>query len=481
MALSRLARRALYRVYARASPWYRAGRLSHYRRLMTDADRWSADELSDFQLRLLRDLLSAAARTRFYPSRLAEARVDAGPLAGLEDLSRMPMLEKADITADTTALHVPGAPPFRSGATSGTTGAPMRVRTTAEMDAAARAARWRMLSWYDVRFGAPTLNFKGGNQQRDLALALTWFVAREAFGQTLRDAYRHRAEDDLRFLSRTRPEVVLGYPNVLVQLGLQAKRLGVDLSRLGVRVVVLGGEAVGADQRALLARSFGARVVGLYGSHESHYTGMECPAGALHIQETVLVEVVDEHGKRVDAGVEGDIVVTPLLGLAQPLIRYRLGDRGRVVTPRCPCGRATPALELDVCRIADMMELSDGRRVSSQLFQPMIHNAFGLHFGVDPKSYRVVQTDGRSFEFQLVMPEGQPLPARAGAFVEGLVQRALGQHVSARVVAVATLSPDTSGKRRCFIPLAEAERYRARPVASAGFPKGIDAGIDSTG
>ena len=458
MALPDAVSRALYRAYCVASPWYRAGQLGRWRRVLQEAETWQPSEIDAFQRRLLRRLLVQARTARFYSRRLAEGGIDPDACE-LGDLRRLPVLTKAEINADPGAFYVERPPRYRAGASSGTTGAPLRVRTTAAMDAAARAARWRMFGWYGITFGARILAFKGGNQTRNAALAASWFLARTALGQTLRDAFRFPLQENLDLLARERPQVVLGYPNVLVELVAGASSRGFTLSELGVRLVVLGGESIAEAQRERIGAAFRAPVVALYGSHEGHYMAMECPRGRLHVQETVLLEVVDAQGRAAKEGEEGEVVITPLLGTALPLLRYQLGDRGRKLGP-CPCGRPTPTLALDLCRIADMFALSDGRRISSQLFQPMIHNAFGLRFGVDPTHYRVVQLSPDRFEFQLVLPGGNALPPGAEAFVGERVRAALGPGVTVRAIGVKALCPDDSGKRRCFIPLNEAERFR---------------------
>jgi len=449
---------ALYSAYAASSPWYRAGRLGYWRRLFEEAEHWRSSDLESFQRCLLLELLRAALGAPFYQRRFSAAGIDPNTCEFI-DFGRLPLLTKSEVNACPSELCIRAAPRFRPGATSGTTGAPMRVRTTAAMDAAGRAARWRMFGWYGIGFGARTVNFKGGNQARNWALWTTWFAASRLLGQTLRDAFRFPVERNLSALARERPEVVLGYPNVLGELVASAASLGFDLARLGVRLVVLGGESIAPVQRETIGSAFRCSVAALYGSHEGHYMAMECPSGRLHVQETVLLEVVDAAGRPAAIGEEGEVVITPLLGTALPLIRYQLGDRGRLLGP-CPCGRPTPTLSLDVVRVADLLLLGDGRKVSSQVFQPMIHNAFGLRFGVDPAAYRVVQLAMDRFEFQLVLVDNRALPSGAEAFVSELVQRALGPAVSVRVVGVSGLRPDASGKRRCFIPLDEAERFR---------------------
>jgi phenylacetate-CoA ligase len=450
---SRLARVAAYRMYAVTSPWYRRGRLSDYRALLTRFEKGPRADIEAWQLARLRTLLAIAERTSFWPDRLRAAGLSPERARSLDDLLALAVLDKKTIVdAGAATLHPTAPPPFRAGASSGTTGSPMRVRTTAEMDAAARAARWRMFEWFGVPFGAPTLKLAGGNQARDWKLQLTWGFAEKVLGQAFTDAFRNPFEHDLALLRRVRPDVVIGYPNVLVQLTEEARRRGVDLAAEGVRLILLGGETILPAQRVHLGNAFACRVASIYGSHEGHYMATECERGALHVHEHLLLEIVDGDGRRCREGEIGDVVITPLLGTAMPLFRYRLGDRGRLLPP-CACGRPFPALSLDLARTSEMVVLRSGRRISSQFIQPMLHHHFGLEFGVDPIAYRVTQTALDRLRVEVQLPSGRPLPDGADRFLAERVRAVVGDELRLELFAVPHLVADRSGKLRCFVPL----------------------------
>jgi phenylacetate-CoA ligase len=182
---------------------------------------------------------------------------------------------------------------------------------------------------------------------------------------------------------------------------------------------------------------------------------VECPRGRLHVAEPLLLEIVDDDGKRLAEGTEGEIVITPLLGHAMPLLRYRMGDRGRRVAGPCPCGRGLPGLSLDVTRTSDTVVLPGGRRASSKFFDPLLNNAFGRRFGVDPIAFRVIQRATERFEIELMLPPGAELPPRAQAFVRTHVRSVLGDGVEVQLTRVSRIDPDPAGKLRCFIPLGE--------------------------
>jgi hypothetical protein len=56
------------------------------------------------------------------------------------------------------------------------------------------------------------------------------------------------------------------------------------------------------------------------------------------------IDIVDENGEVLPAGELGQMVLYPL---ADPSLRYHIGDRARIATEPCPCGSSTPRL-LDI-------------------------------------------------------------------------------------------------------------------------------------
>jgi phenylacetate-CoA ligase len=94
----------------------------------------------------------------------------------------------------------------------------------------------------------------------------------------------------------------------------------------------------------------------------------ECEHGRLHLwPEVGLVEVLDPDSDGV-----GELICTGLLNADMPLIRYRVGDRGRLVggSSGCPCGRALPALGPIEGRAFDYLVCPhDGHRIWQSLNQ----------------------------------------------------------------------------------------------------------------
>ena len=70
-----------------------------------------------------------------------------------------------------------------------------------------------------------------------------------------------------------------------------------------------------------------------------------------------MLEVIDEAGRPVPPGTPGELVVTPLTTSGMALLRYRLGDRGQLLTDACALRQRRP---IDLAP-RPHAELDDGR------------------------------------------------------------------------------------------------------------------------
>lgn len=83
------------------------------------------------------------------------------------------------------------------------------------------------------------------------------------------------------------------------------------------------------------------------------------------------LEIVDDSGRPVPDGEEGDVVVTDLSNRVFPIIRYKLGDRARMRTAPCTCGITLPLMESPLGRENEVLRLPDRKTLVSGL-----NNAF---------------------------------------------------------------------------------------------------------
>ncbi|WP_194791051.1 acyl-CoA reductase [Pseudomonas sp. UFMG81] len=145
-------------------------------------------------------------------------------------------------------------------------------------------------------------------------------------------------------------DTLLGMPSTVYQLfcrEAQALR-----AYGGIRKVLLGGEHMAEQQRAVL-RGFGVEVIhsALYGSVDAGPLGYGCrssPQGVFHLMtSTQSLEIVaHERDEPVAPGQAGRLLFTSRAREGQKIERYDIGDSGRWVPAPCGCGSLEPRFEL---------------------------------------------------------------------------------------------------------------------------------------
>jgi len=120
-------------------------------------------------------------------------------------------------------------------------------------------------------------------------------------------------------------------------------------------VVLSNAEPLSRRQAEEIERAFGTPVRNSYGMAEIVAAASECRHGSLHLWPEV--GVVEERET---------LVCTGLINTDMPLIRYDIGDTGRLAPPdrRCACGRTLPLLEAIEGRTDDEFVTREGRRVA---------------------------------------------------------------------------------------------------------------------
>jgi phenylacetate-coenzyme A ligase PaaK-like adenylate-forming protein len=160
-------------------------------------------------------------------------------------------------------------------------------------------------------------------------------------------------------LTAFRPTLVATYPTAALLLAelAQAGQLAI-----APREVWTGGEGLSAAVREEVARAFGCRVLASYGASEFLALAADCAHGRLHLNaDWAVLEPVDERGRAVPEGECGARAwLTNLANVAQPLVRYELGDRVRFVPGPCACGSALPVIEVEG-RVDDALRLLDAQ------------------------------------------------------------------------------------------------------------------------
>ena len=329
----------------------------HLARELIAHDRWGAEELAAHQRRRLERLLRhATASSPFYRERLAG--LDPGDPV---ELGRLPVLDKATVmerfddlvcdrrlTLAAVEAHLNGLTRdelllgrYRAMATGGSTGRKGVF--------VADRAEWRQylagfFRWNHYVGLAPRLP-----RRRRIAsiaaarpLHMTYRMAASidiGMYRVLRLEAATPLADMVEALNRYQPEFLYAYGSVL---GLLAGEQLDGRLRIAPAAIASSGETHTDELRDAIRAAWGTVSFEMYAMTEAGILGSHCDrhTGIHLFEDQAIVEVVDERDRPVPAGQVGHkLLVTNLVTLTQPLIRYEVSDMVAVSGERCPCGR----------------------------------------------------------------------------------------------------------------------------------------------
>jgi phenylacetate-CoA ligase len=251
-----------------------------------------------------------------------------------------------------------------------------------------------------------------------------------------------RLDGYLDALERHRPDVLQAYPSAADLLARRALERG---RRVEVPLVVLTAEAVYPEQRARLREALGARVTSFYGAREVGWIAAECGAeGRLHVNVA---------GVHVEAEADGRLLVTDLVNRAMPLVRYEIGDLGRLDAAPCPCGDPRPVIAALEGRANDVFTLPSGRRVPGSLVD--LRN-FGAASGILEAQF--VQREPDLVEIRYVA--GRHFDVGSLEAIRERTDRVLGGEVRLVLTAIPRVEPGPNGKVRWCVALPPATAPR---------------------
>jgi phenylacetate-CoA ligase len=411
------------------------------------------EDIKELQNQNLRLLIRHAYDTVPYYNRIMKQKgVLPSDVRCVEDLSKLPVLTKEDVRANSADLVSRGFPAKRLVSyTSGGSGDQLRFFVTKDQLSWEIAAEFRAYGWAGYKLGDKCFMFWAS--PIDLSKYKT--VQRRFTSKLERvfvvDTYIISNQVLAKFASllrARRPKIVKGYTSSIYLMAKYLVDNGMDCIR--PKAVITTAETLFGSMRATIEEAFGCQVFDYYGSREVGGLAAECPEhSGYHISaENVAMEFVKD-GEQVAANEKGVVLVTSLRNYGMPLIRYRLGDVGSPSDRVCECGRGLPVVNTIEGRISDFMAVYDkklGRVVPVGPIYPLI--IYGL-MKVPLRSVRVVQNTINKLEIKAVKNPGYS--QKHTDYLINQMHRALGEDVQIEFEFLDSLPPLPSGKRSTFV------------------------------
>lgn len=234
---------------------------------------------------------------------------------------------------------------------SGTTGKPSHVMTTQWHSLSFSLLKQREYRWYGmdpcatlgvIRLPHHLPKINGENIGLEMTVKSFWpnvghlFETGSFFGYSVLNSI----DDQKRWLDVIDPDYLLAYAESLEHLAFgygKSPYLG------KLKALQSISETLTPDMKNRINEVFSVPIHQNYGLNELGLVATKCPEGGrYHVHDEFFhVEIVDENGEYCRPGEKGKILVTGMVNLAMPLLRYDTDDMAIATDQDCPCGRTS--------------------------------------------------------------------------------------------------------------------------------------------
>lgn len=333
-------------------------------------DKWSVEQLAEYNWqKRLAILAFAYENSPYYGKLYRDVGLEPGDVKTEEDWQNVPMLTREALRENFETLKIRGVERrgrYKMWTTGGSTGQPSKVLK--DDDFSSSALNWRAGEWAGIRPGGNSatimrthpMNWKG---------KLRHFAATFPNVNLMLDAGSMTEESIERFLAQWRkykPRTISSYVGGVHQLALYCLERNIKLP--SPEAISTTAAPLPAATRHTISAAFHCPVFDNYVATEAHPMANQCRelatggTGYLHIHSDYRhLEFADENGLCVPAEEFGDTLVTDLEDRVFPIVRYRIGDRGRMMNYKCSCGRPYPVMDAVHGRSFDFIYLEHGR------------------------------------------------------------------------------------------------------------------------
>jgi phenylacetate-CoA ligase len=342
-------------------------------------DRWSRQEIEQQQISNLQRIFDVARGCSPFYSGYPPLR-----LTSLSEWSQLPVISREIVREMGPAmLNVTIRERDRIWvATTGTTGAGLKVCYTPAVMRKNWAFRMQQFLWAGIRPRSPRITAFGSQVVSSRQKSPPYWVRNSAENQILVSIFHlssSTAADYVAFLRQHANRVLEGFPSAL---GLLANFVLAAGAPIPMRAVFTDGEPLLPTLREMIESAFCTRVFNTYGNTELCGLIQQCEHQGMHLNSDYgFLEILDNDGRPVEKGETGYLVWTGFINDSMPLLRYRIGDRGAwLALQECPCGRKSALVDPGVSRESDLLYAADGRVFSPRAVNQVLKAATAFRF-----------------------------------------------------------------------------------------------------
>ena len=309
--------------------------------------------------KLVRQVRHVYENVPYYRALMDEKGVTPDDITGIDDLSKLPFLSKADLrdAYPYGLLAKPLSECVRIQSTSGTTGRRVVAFYTQKdidlwEDCCARALVAVGATKDDVCQVAYGYGlFTGGAGMNGGSHRVGCLTLPMSSGNT---------ERQIQFMQDLGATVLCCTPSYAAYIGESLRELGYKPEEIPLKAGIFGAEPWTEEMRRSIEATLGIKAYDIYGLTETSGPGVafECSEqSGMHINEDhFYAEIIDpDTGEVLPEGSRGELVFTSLDKEAFPLLRYRTRDICVLSRKKCSCGRTLIKMAKPMGRTDDML------------------------------------------------------------------------------------------------------------------------------
>jgi phenylacetate-CoA ligase len=337
-----------------------------YYRWLRKTEWFSSEKLEQIQNKQLQVIIKHAYENVPYYKRVFDERnLKPTDIVSKEDLKLLPLLTKEDIRNNFKDLidknFLKYSPNLNS--TSGSTGEPLKYYIDRNLSILIQATVWRHFQWCTIKpgdriavfrgtlindFGKQTCYYKEGKPEVHFS---TFKMSPEVMNKYIRK------------LNEIKPAMIRGYPASIEILANYICEN--ELSVNPPKAIHTSSEVLLPSQRVIIEKAFNAHVFDWYGHGESTVCAGECERHeGLHLNSEFGCAEFIKTDESKNINNVYNIISTSLWNFSMPLIRYDSEDLAQLDGSKCSCGRNLPLITRIIGRDADIIEGTNGVRVS---------------------------------------------------------------------------------------------------------------------
>jgi len=370
------------------------------------------NELIDLQNERLGILINHAyANVRFYRNKFDAAGINPDDIKTLGDLKKIPFTTREDLVRNYPygMFAVPLRDVVRLQFPLGHHGNPIVIGYTREdlkiwRELVARIMVGVGITEHDIIQVAFNYGLFMG--------AFRFNQGAEVIGAAVVPASVAPADVQIRIMRDFKSTVLVSTPSFALHIIETMRGQGIDPKELSLKIGLFGAEPWPESARGIIEEGLGIKAYDIYGVTELIEPGVsgECTETAgLHIfEDHFFPEIIDPiTGRSLEAGREGELVLTSLTTSAYPLIRYRTHDRTALCTEPCACGRTLVRMNRIFKRTDHMLSVR-GINVFPETIAEVLAGIEGI--GTE-YSLEIKQKAGMNDKLKIRVPSSPLMPA----------------------------------------------------------------------